>query len=236
MVASHRGDSHSSVATRRRVAKLFDEWRETLSPSDARNLAPAAFESIVNADVFAKPETYQRFSTWLVDEYTMNDGDTLSPGSVVDYFGALLNMAFDRAMELSNGRLSVGASDFFKCLETGQRFSSHQVNWLRGIKNKLRRRAVANCKESGKTLDHSAEALYAHHISEVIRAYARIGTPDAAKKKLTVNSSWGIAGRSAEGQWLSYEAMSWDSFFKAAHAESLQQHPRDGRRARASGG
>ena len=118
MVASHRGDSHSSVATRRRVAKLFDEWRETLSPSDARNLAPAAFESIVNADVFAKPETYQRFSTWLVDEYTMNDGDTLSPGSVVDYFGALLNMAFDRAMELSNGRLSVGASDFFKCLET----------------------------------------------------------------------------------------------------------------------
>ena len=73
MVASHRGDSHSSVATRRRVAKLFDEWRETLSVSDARNLAPAAFESIVNADAFSKPETYQRFATWLVDEYTMND-------------------------------------------------------------------------------------------------------------------------------------------------------------------
>ena len=53
-------------------------------------------------------------------------------------------------------------------------------------------------------------------------AYAKIGSAEAATRKLAVNATWDIAGRSSEGQWLSYEGMTWDGFYKTVFAESLQ--------------
>ena len=66
---AHRGTSSSSATQRARVAKLFDDWRATLTQTEARNLAPAPIASIQTADALAKRETYERFGKWLVEEY-----------------------------------------------------------------------------------------------------------------------------------------------------------------------
>jgi hypothetical protein len=77
----------------------------------------------------------------------------------VDYFGYLLNMALDRAMEVSNNKLPSDAADFFKCLESGQGSTTHQVAWLRGVKRKMVRTAISKLVDSGKTIDHSADTV-----------------------------------------------------------------------------
>ena len=219
---AHRGTSNSSGAQRNRVAKLFDEWRSTLKEIDARNLAPAPIASIQTADALAKRETYERFGTWLVDEYVTREGDTIGPGTAIDYFGCLMNMALDRAMVVSRGRLPPAAADFFRCLESGQRYTTIQAAWFRGLKNNLRRKAVGNLIDNGKPIDNSAEPVYSQHVVSVVGAYAKIGGAEAARRKLTVNATWDIAGRSSEGQWLSYEGMRWDDFYKTVFVESLQ--------------
>ena len=220
--AAHRGNSNSSEGQRNRVVKLFDEWRSTLTATDARNLAPASIASIQTADALAKRETYERFGTWLVDEYVTREGGPIGPGTAIDYFGCLMNLALDRAMVVSKGRLPAAAADFFRCLEGGQRYTTIQAAWFRGLKNNLRRKAVGNLIENGKPIDNSADPVYATHVISVVCAYARIGGAEAARRKLTVNATWDIAGRSSEGQWLSYEGMRWDDFYKTVFVESLQ--------------
>ena len=219
---AHRGASSSSAKQRERVGKLFDDWRSTLTPEECRALAPDSIVSIRTADALAKRETYERFGKWLVEEYKTREGDPIGPGTALDYFGCLLNMALDRAMTVSDGRLPPGAAEFFRCLESGQRFSTIQSAWLKGLKNNIRRTAVGNLVDNGKPVDNSAEPVYAEHIVSIVSAYAKIGGEVAARRKLAINATWDIAGRSSEGQWLSYEGMRWDDFYKTVFVESLQ--------------
>ena len=57
----------------------------------------------------------------------------------------------------------------------GERCTTHQVAWLRGLKTQLGRKAVGNIVDSGGQLDHSAEPLFLEHIADIIRAYALVG-------------------------------------------------------------
>lgn len=141
-----------------------------------------------------------------MNKYITREGDPIGPGAAIDYFGCLMNLALDRAMFVSRGRLPPAAADFFRCLESGQRYTTIQAAWFRGLKNNLRRKAVGNLIDNGKPIDNSAEPVYSPHVVSVVSAYARIGGAEAAKRKLTVNATWDVAGRSSEGQWLSFLA------------------------------
>ena len=64
-----------------------------------------------------------------MEEYVTHDGDPIGTGTALDYFGCLLNMALDRALAVSNGRLPPVEANFFRC-EGGWRRRHHR-DWRR---------------------------------------------------------------------------------------------------------
>ena len=190
---SHRGQSTSARNQRNTVSKLFETW-----PRQAReennDAAPAKSLEQLSPDELAKRAMYEAFAHWLTLVYRQqNDDKPLAPGTVMDYFGCLINLALHIATERApGGRLPPSASRFFKCLDYGKGFMNMESAWLRGMKNNMRRRSVALHVDEGNSLDNSATPIFADHVRDCVAAYAKLGSKDAASRKLYIQATWHV--------------------------------------------
>ena len=222
-VISHRGQSTSARNQRNTVSKLFETWR--CHARDQNNdAAPAKSLEQLSPDELAKRAMYEAFAHWLTLVYRQqNDDKPLAPGTVMDYFGCLINLALHIATERApGGRLPPSAARFFTCLDSGKGFMNMESAWLRGVKNNMRRRSVALHVDEGNSLDNSATPIFANHVRDCVAAYAKLGSKDAASRKLSIQATWLACGRAGECQFLSYEGIRWDDTFECAFAETLQ--------------
>ena len=64
-----------------------------------------------------------------------------------------------------------------------------------------------------------AGPLYPAHLWKISRAYAMVGTPKAAQRRVVVLSAGRTAGRSSEISWMTYDGLSWDVHFRQVVAE-----------------
>mmetsp|Transcript_19309 Transcript_19309/g.62074 ORF Transcript_19309/g.62074 Transcript_19309/m.62074 type:complete len:323 (-) Transcript_19309:416-1384(-) len=100
-------------------------------------------------------------------------------------------------------RFRATASDatklFFVCLDGG---TSEQARWLYGLRNSIAREFLQRDMDTGTSKDCSATPIYYQHVLDVVDAYAREGSPEAANRKCGIVVLPLTAGRSAEQKWL----------------------------------
>ena len=71
-------------------------------------------------------------------------------------------------------------------------------------------------------LDQTCDEVYFKTIVDVVEAYSREGSVEAARRKLAVLMAWVIAGRASESAWLTFDAMHFDQFFSKVFQEVPQ--------------
>ena len=72
-------------------------------------------------------------------------------------------------------------------------------------------------------LDQTCDEVYFKTIVDAVEAYSRVGSPEAASRKLAVLMAWVIASRASESAWLTFDGMHFDQFFSKVFQEVPQE-------------
>ena len=131
---SSHGSSAAVTNTHRSARTAFDAFREHHAVHAA--LAPAAFDSMTAAQLTNR-ELWERLATYLIDDHDnkRSHGGNLAAGTVVDYLGALLNIAHRRL------KSDASVAAFFSCLAPEAR--TDEWKWYKGIKDNIWRRMMS---------------------------------------------------------------------------------------------
>ena len=209
------GKSHEQ--TRSRARDLFDLFRH----STEVRFGNIKSWSLQTAQTCCRQALWDDFAKFLLHEYKIekgqrNEGRHLGVGTLLDYFGALLNQA--KARFLATGDDSVKI--FFTCLDKNA--GTEQAKWLRKLKEEIVRKCFERAKEDGEELDNSVVPIYLQHIEAMAAVLGRRGTPEAAMRKLGIKTLWRSGGRASEAGWLNWDNIYWDDFFECAFIDVLQ--------------
>ena len=96
--------------TQRSAKAAFEAFREHHELH--QSLAPSPFDRL-SAKESTNRELWERLATYLIDDHEKSGGGNIAAGTVVDYLGALLNMA-GNCHYRSKMRLSRGAKSRWK--------------------------------------------------------------------------------------------------------------------------
>ena len=72
-------------------------------------------------------------------------------------------------------------------------------------------------------MDQTCDEVYFKTIVDVVEAYSREGSVEAARRKLAVLMAWVIAGRASESAWLTFAGMHFDPQYSKVFQEASAQ-------------
>ncbi|KAJ8599134.1 hypothetical protein CTAYLR_008284 [Chrysophaeum taylorii] len=147
--------------------------------------------SDVDVAVLAAPRVWERFAFYLVEE------TSLGTTSILDILGIVLRAAKTR-FDVRGAAADV--KDFFMCLNSDSR--SEWAVWYRGIRHNIQRIKSQRSMAAGEDEDHTAPAIYPCQIDRIVRAYARKGSQESAKRIHTIHGLWMAGARSSEPRWM----------------------------------
>ena len=85
---------------------------------------------------------------------------------------------------------------FFTCLDN--KASTSEAQWLRNVKKGMIRVCFQRSMAAGEDMGNSEIPIYLDHFREMIRAYSREGSQEAALRKFALIFLWASGGRSSE--------------------------------------
>jgi hypothetical protein len=199
------GPSHTQ--TKARALELYEDYRTS------EEHAPPSLPrwSRMTEDVFCKCRLHESFVDWLANTHVIaegqrNAGSKYAGGTVLDYYGAFLNQGYDKF----NATGSAETKLWFTCLDS--KSNSETACWLRKMKRKIYSSWIARMVEIGEEIDKSVPPVYAEHLTEVSKALAMLGLPEALARKLAIRTLRAAAGRACESGHLHWDAIEWDVF------------------------
>jgi len=153
MPAHGKSASHSN--TKNRARTLFDEFRAS-TPSRAASILPWAEQSAETLLVMGVFAGYAEFLTneFVIQEGDRNEGCFLAVGTILDYLGAILNLAADRFKHIRDD----AAKLFLTCLDKNA--NTEPAIWLRKMKAQIVRVCFERVMRSGEEIDKSCVPIY----------------------------------------------------------------------------
>ena len=138
-----------------------------------KQLYPVMWDSLPKMTVCSSP-MYAHFATFLVTIYLIDVGayknQKLSLGSVLDYMGILIQLAYRKYKEDKDRNVY----DFFTCLNI--KADSASARWWQGTKKNIIRSVLERAKEEGEVLDKSVPPVYLEHIAKMRRILSLHGS------------------------------------------------------------
>ena len=211
-----QGVSESWKGQQKNVVRIFNAWVASRAASGA-SVGLTDWDSLTEVQA-TDPDLYATFAKYLTNEYTWGSaggGKTLRGANVVNYTCALLHLA---KAKWSTG--SAASKLFFTCLDIKSNTEAGQ--WLRGMKNNIKRITFKRAKEDGTAADKGKVPAYLLHILMMAEAWSKMGQPADAERKFQLICLWLAAGRSSETAWLSFDAMDWDPLLMCVFADLPQ--------------
>ncbi len=192
---SGRGSSSSWTQQQKNVIRIFNLFR-LYSPDVARKL-PAPWDELPEEILCTNEnDIYGLFAHFLLNVYLIEVGESkgqfLKVDPVTNYFSTSINLAFVKFHAKGSDKTKL----FFTCLNF--KAGTPESKWLIGMKKEITRVCFQRSIAAGEELDHSETPLYHKLFRLMIRAYSREGSPDAADRKLVLQSLWSSGGRSSE--------------------------------------
>ena len=190
-----KGSSSSWTSQQSNVIRIFNLFR--LYSPDVSQLLPSPWDELPE-DVLCTNErdVYGKFAHYLLHVYLIEIGDSKGQHLRVDpatnYFSTSINLAYTKFH--ANG--SAKTKLFFTCLNI--KAGTAESKWMIGMKKEIQRVCFTRSMAAGEELDHSETPIYHHSILLMIRALSREGSPEAADRKLALESLWLSGGRSSE--------------------------------------
>ena len=74
-------------------------------------------------------------------------------------------------------------------------------------------------------MDHTPNEIFSQHIVAMVEALSKVDTPEAAERKLAIQTVWRTAGRAGEPAFLSFEGLQWNLLHGAPCFECPQSKP-----------
>mmetsp|Transcript_32481 Transcript_32481/g.85251 ORF Transcript_32481/g.85251 Transcript_32481/m.85251 type:complete len:546 (-) Transcript_32481:630-2267(-) len=159
---------------------------------------------------------YERFATYLVHTYRVEkNGKHLELGSVKGIWRGCVYQSKQRFASSAREE----TKKFFQCLSMD---SCDESVWYHGIVRQISRQIFQRKLYGGEPMDNSAEELYLEHIKELVAAFAKANTAEAALRALAILTTWRAAGRSGEAAHVSYNGMRFNALFQTLMIECPQ--------------
>ena len=150
-----KGVSTSSVNTKTRVLKVFDE--DFRGSSQARRLKYVTTFMQLPAALVCDTVIYEEFSSYLLDEYVIpegsrNNGDHIASNTFLKYLATLLRLAEELFKPGATDRRII---TFFCCLDSTS--TSDEARWYKGLKDNIERHCFLRAMKGsgGDSLDQS---------------------------------------------------------------------------------
>lgn len=89
-------------------------------------------------------------------------------------------------------------------------------SWLSQMLANVAREYMAKAAAKGETVQGKVHPVYLAELRSILRAYARVGTADAAMRMLILNLIFCAGGRAIEVATLVWETLVWDSDLSTA--------------------
>ena len=212
------GASKKWNAQKKNALRVFEKMRVDPKLALGHKL-PKPWDELTESTLCEK-EVYMLFAEYVTDVYIIESGKFAgkhySCDSALNTLSILINLAKDRFEPTGNADVKL----FFTCLDP--KANTGPAQWLRGTRKEMVRTIFARSAEAGEQMDNSAIPLYACHVKVMQGVLARMGTAEAAKRKLTILTAWSDSGRSAETSFLVVENLKWDPHFSSVVAEIPQ--------------
>ena len=169
--------------------KSFEKFRN--SSSEASALYPLPFAELP-ASALCDPTLYCSYAFWC-----MNKTPPYAYNTLVLYTRTLIN----QAARLDSCKTFEGFARFFACLEP------NSTSWLSQMLSNVRRDSVARAVKLGEAVQTKVVPIYLSEMREICRSCARVGTKDAAYRKLVLRQLFSAGGRAGEVASLSWDML-----------------------------
>lgn len=152
-----------------------------------------------------------KFAAYLADLENAEGRPLLKYGTAENYLSKMLNLAAAAHGDEKKPPHDLEAAIFFRDVLQPPSTQGRNLHWFSRLKSNMCRAFCEMADAAGVDMKVQEVPLGIKVVREVVEAYARRNTADAAKRALIIMCTWRAGGRAGEAAGMSWDIMSWDT-------------------------